>query len=339
MTTSFGSSTSASAACAIARSVLTSTVSITKTPLARSSSEVGPPSTGRRSRSTSSPRSLSARATSTYSTSGSTPELTDLTAGRSGCRVARVPYAQPRRARWRRGHPCGARAARRRRRSSRRPRRAGPAPGRSAPTTSSGRRGSCSRSVPRTARRRSARPGTRRSGRRTAPRPGARPRPSSASQRPGRRHVLVLARRHRAPAADEVTVEVPDDHLLGRVRVAEDGRVTVVGTADGRGRRVLDEGVQGLVELLGVGEVVVALDAEVLGVLELLLQLLGVDGQLGEELLRLLDPELDERLLDLRVEELAELAGDLADLGQRPADRGRDGAGHLDQALEDPHHL
>ena len=42
-------------------------MSITKTPLARSSSDVGPLS-GRRSRSTSSPRSDSARAISTYST-------------------------------------------------------------------------------------------------------------------------------------------------------------------------------------------------------------------------------------------------------------------------------
>ncbi len=54
------------AAVASARSVLVSRVSITKTPLARSSSEVAAASS-RRSRSTSSPRSDSARAISTYS--------------------------------------------------------------------------------------------------------------------------------------------------------------------------------------------------------------------------------------------------------------------------------
>ena len=65
--TARGCSTTARAAVASAFSVLNSSVSITKTPLARSSSEVGP-SVGRRSRSTSSPRSDSARAISTYST-------------------------------------------------------------------------------------------------------------------------------------------------------------------------------------------------------------------------------------------------------------------------------
>ena len=74
-----------SAAAASARSVLVSRVSITNTPLARSSSDVGAASS-RRSRSTSSPRSDSARAISTYSMGPSSP-----TGHRSNPRVPGLP--------------------------------------------------------------------------------------------------------------------------------------------------------------------------------------------------------------------------------------------------------